>query len=164
MLKTEKYFNTFLKDSNNNIEIIGDYTYEKEDFKFKNILSSDLIINKVTIISETKVGFTCEYYGNSIVLKNGITFKYTSNGDETNIITKSYPIKANKDWFFYGCDIKEAPFITRGKKIQSVVFDFTNNKLKLNLYDSITFTFNDDFTKMEGHKILIEGSYTKTIK
>ena len=153
------YFNFYLKDSDNNNNIIGDYKYDKKKFYYKNSLKSNITINKISITLLTSVAIRGDNYGGNCVLNNGITLRYTNNGKEIEMITKSNPILSNNDWYFY-TDTLLMPILPGSRnRIQKVIFKLKDNPIILKTNDLIEFTFNDDFSNLLRHNITIEGFY-----
>ena len=153
------YFNFYLKDSDNNNNIIGDYKYDKKKFYYKNLLKSNITINKISVTLLASGAIRGDNYGGNCVLNNGITLRYTNTGKETEIINKSNPILSNNDWFFY-TDTLLIPILPGSRnRIQKVIFKLKDNPIILKTNDLIEFTFNDDFSNLLRHNITIEGFY-----
>jgi len=154
--KKKTLFNIFLSDEDNkkNISAVNDYSTELKNFTFQNKTRKMFFVETLTVIVEDNGGFD-KKYAHGIELTNGIEIKYTEKKSEKKITYDGYPIKTNKDWFFYGCDIKRESF-EHGKWMMSITFDFSGY-VKLSFDDKFMISLNDDFTKIEDQKFLIKG-------
>ena len=158
----KEYFNTFLKDDNQNTDATGDYVGDVEEFSYVNQIKKKLFISKLTITIEDNAVFATEKYGRDIVLKKGVKLYYTKDKVKQYIIGDNLPIIKNKDWFLYGCQVEQRDF-KQGNKFLQITFDFnkTNNYIILNKGDRITFELCDDFHNLENQVFNIEGFYVK---
>ena len=158
----KEYFNTFLKDSQNNTEAVGDYKKELQPFSYKNNIKKKLFISKIVIIIEDNALFRSNKYGGDITLKNGIKLFYTKDKMKKYIIGDDKPICVNSDWIFDGCKIEPIDF-NFGNKFLRITLDLnkTNNYIILSSFDKITFELNDDFHRLVNHSFMIEGFYIK---
>ena len=152
--KKKTFFNIFLSDENKNISATGDYSTELKNFTFQNKTRKMFFVEKLTIIIEDNGGFD-KSYAHGIELTNGIAIKYTEKKIEKKITYEGYPIKTNKDWIFYGCEIKRDSF-EHGRWLLSVTFDFSGY-VKLSFDDKIVISLNDNYTDIEDQKFLIRG-------
>ena len=155
----KQYLNTFLKDEINNIHAIGDYTGINQEFSYTNEIKQKLYITKLTITIEDNAIFRSNSYGRDIKLENGVKLYYTNAKHiKSYIIGNDFPIKKNKNWLLYGCQVDKKDF-SQGSKFLQVIFDFTDNYIILHQNEKISFELSDDFNSLEDQVFNIQGYY-----
>lgn len=157
-MNLREYFNSFLKDGTN-IQAMGDYSNDKTEFVLTNETKKYMFVSNMIIIVEENGSFKYNRYGNNIILKSGIKAYYTKNGEKHYIFGNEIPIKTNKDFLYYNCNIERKDFDS-AHKFQKISFKFSDN-IVLGRDDKIVIELNDDFSNLEGHTFLIDGFYLK---
>jgi len=158
----KEYFQGFLKNDGN-IEAIGDYVDDKEEFVYTNPSKLKSFITALDITVEDNAKLKYNKYGSDINIKNGLKIFYTVNGIKKYIIGDELPIKTNKDWFHYSCDVEQKNFNSNHSFLKISFKFFKNNDLRLILGkgQTIGIELNDDFTRLENHTFHIEGFHMK---
>ena len=154
------YLNLFLKNENNNINAVGDYSYEEEIFNYKHKLESDYHIETI-IITYEDTNLTHDKYGYDTEMKNGLIIYYTTKAGVVRkfIIGKDYPIKTNSDWFYYSCSVENKSF-NLGHTLVRVKFQFSE-PITISQEDEIGVVLLDDFSKIKSQRFHIEGYLEK---
>ena len=153
-----EYFNSFLKN-NGNFQAIGDYSNDKTLFSITNEDPKHMFVSNMIIVLEENGSFKYNKYGNNIILKNGIKAYYIKNNKKHYIFGQDVPIKVNKDFLYYNCNIERKDFDS-GHKFQKITFNFSDN-IVLARDDELIVEFNDDLSNLEGHTFMIDGFYLK---
>jgi len=155
---SSKYYNFFLKDENDNEEMIGDYSNNKKKFKFSNIEKKTFYITNIVILISDNDTIKNNYYGSDIVLGNGLNLYVKGLIYKRNIF--EMPIYKNVDWLKYNCNIEK---IDLGNvKNLRITFNFhsdTDTYIKLLPTESLICELNDNYTSLLEHTINITGHY-----
>jgi len=154
-------FQTFLKHGEN-FEAIGDYTFEMEEYNYKNENRKKLFITRLDIMIEDNAKMKYNKYSAESILKNGVHIFYTSKGIKHYITDKELPIKANRDWLHYPCKVEQHSFNNNHSFIK-IIFNFMKDFTPIILEKNDVFgvELNDDFSGLENHTFHINGFHIK---
>lgn len=158
----KEYFQGFL-NNDGNIEAIGDYADEKEEFSYTNSSKVKLFITNLDITIEDNAKLKYDKYGSDIKIINGLKIFYTVNGNKKYIVGDDLPIKTNKDWFHYSCDVEQKNF-NNNHSFLKVSFRFckiNDTRFVLAKGQTIGIELNDDFSRLENQTFHIEGFHLK---
>ena len=109
-------------------------------------------------------GLDAAFYGDGIVLTNGIEVLHRASGVET-VISGGEPIKTSSDWASICYDAKALRFGV-GDEILSVRWTFTTSGTAIELEgdsdDALIVRLSDDFSALVDHRFVVQGTSSPT--
>ena len=136
-----------------------------------------LLLERMLVTVRDEGSFDSGFYGNSIVLTNGIRLLNGFKDSENNIvetfdITEGLPIKTNPDWGAYCYDVTPSSY---GQGDETLNVRWTFSKMgrpvildgdakyqdQTGLREFACIRLNDDFTGLKGHYFQIQGVRVK---
>lgn len=159
----KKFFQSFLKNEDGNMEAIGDYSFDIEEYTHKNVENKKLFISRLDILIEDNAKLRFDRYGAETVLKSGIKLYYTRKGEKVYIAGDELSIKCNRDWLQYSCEVNQHYF-NNNHSFMKISFNLSkdlNQHIVLEKTESIGVELNDDFSGLENHTFHITGFHIK---
>ncbi len=158
-MENKIYFQSFMK-YNNQINAVGDYTDDDEEFLYQNDTDEIINITKMVIFISDKSSLKYTTYGANTILENGIKMYFTKDGMDKYIISDDLPIMTNCDWLQYCCDVFEKKH-NNNYNTMTITFTFEDCPITIEQGEKIAIVLNDDFTNITKQTFHISGCTVK---
>lgn len=115
-----------------------------------------LLVHRMNVLVEDAGSFDSGFYGNSIVLTNGIKLFWVSDGVREEVTTL---IKKNPDWnLLAGVDVALSAYGTGNSLLNArITFTKMGGAIKLNPGDKLGVVLNDNLDGLVRHLIVTQG-------
>ena len=115
-------------------------------------------IHRLIVFVEDVGSFDSGFYGNSVVLGNGMTVTIESGSTTLVDLTNGHPITTNSSWAHFCHDLTVFTFGT-GNEFMSVRWTFAKSgtPVRLENPERLVVTLNDDLTGLVAHHFLVQG-------
>jgi len=159
---TGGYFTRFLTtngDGTGTVNANLDFSGAPVDFFIQPAVNETLIINQATVHIADTGPVDAGFYGNGIVLANGIEILLTQGPIVLLDITASFKIFTNGDWAQYAFEANTTDF-GAGINYVHVLFTFAGITAKPRIFQNqqLRIRLNDDFTGLVTHSFLVQGA------
>lgn len=139
-------------------QAIGNYSGGAVDFSYTP--TRDVFVMHLAVVLQDVGTFDSGFYGNNIVLTNGIRFVIKdADGTEVKDIMDGHVVHTNGDWVHHAEDLTLHAF-GQGNPYLTAHFEFWNQvgvPLHLPANHSINMVLHDDFTGLVEHEFLLKG-------
>lgn len=140
--------NIFLKDSNNNKYMNGDFKYNKNTFYYKNTnLKKEILVDKIIIYVENEKKLKIKEFIHKKVITNGFNIKINNE----NIFEEN--IKSITDFYKYDTEIIEKIYMS-SFTISKIVVDCS--LIKLDYGNEIKIELNDDYSGLSEFTVTLK--------
>lgn len=163
----QRQINSFYADTNGDgsgtFEAVGNYSSAPVSFSIKPKAGEILRIARLIVFIEDSGAMDSGFYGNGIVLTNGIKFMVRKNGVENHSqSTAQAPVKTNGDLASLCHDLTYASW-GAGNTYITARWTYTKFgqyiRLKGDNSDSFNVILNDNFTGLIKHRFCVQGYY-----
>jgi len=153
-------------DGSGSYEANGDYSVTATDFKIAPAAGEVLRLSRAILMIEDVGVMDSGFYGNNVVLTNGLKPYVERNGTREYIINSAQPkILTNGDVAAFCHDLERRGF-GLGNEFITARWTFTKAgqffRLDGDNNDEWGVNLNDDFTGLVKHRFMIQGYYEKT--
>ncbi len=150
-------------DGSGTFEAVGNYAGASVDFKFSPPAGSIFRVARLIVFVEDAGAMDSGFYGNGLVLANGIKFYIERNSSkEFPTTTNQAPVKTNGDLAALCHDLEYRAW-GAGNTFLTARWTYTKFGQYIRLIgdsgDSIGVILNDDFTGLVKHRFCIQGYY-----
>lgn len=156
------YFTRFMStngDGTGDVDAIGDFSGAPVDFFIRPAINETLILNQLIVHIEDTGTIDAGFYGNGIVLTNGIEILFTAGSEILFDVTESFRIFTNGDWARYAFSEQITEFGT-GTNFVHVLFTFAGLTIKPRIFQDreLRIRLNDDFSGLVSHSFNVQGA------
>jgi hypothetical protein len=154
---------SFLKDSGNNVNAVGDYSGSPESFAFAPAAGELVVLKRMLVFIEDGGAFDTGAYGNGSALSNGITVNVKNGAGLLYTLTPE-AVKTNANWAGYCYDFQVQTY-GAGNEYAAAVWDFSEDEgggglaLRGDSGEFLEVLLNDDFSGLVNHKFRVRGRY-----
>ena len=146
----------YARDTGGNINMTGDYSVTPVYFKFQPPAGYIYAINRMVLHIKDSGKPDAGFYGNNIVLTNGIQLLHQRSGVTIPNETQLHPVITNADYSKFSFNVDTVAFGLGDDSVR-VLYDFQQEgapfELDGNISETLGFYLQDDFSGLVEHTL-----------